>query len=196
MITVEEMRKLEDDCGTPKIELMEYAGRGIYEVLRKKFILKNKKVLVVAYHGNNGGDGFVAARHLCENVGVDVLFLGDESKLKEEALVNYKKIINNPKIQFLNIEDADFEGYDFIIDAILGIGIEGNLKGSISNTIDSINNSEAFKVSVDVPTGVNPDTGEVIDKAVDADLIVTFHDMKKGLEKYKNKIVVVDIGIK
>ncbi len=196
MITVEEMKKLEDNCGIPKVELMEYAGRGIYEVLRKKFILKNKKILIVAYHGNNGGDGFVAARYLCENVSVDVLFLGDESKLREEALVNYKKIINNPKIQFLNIEDADFDGYDFIIDAILGIGIEGRLREGISNTIDSINNSEAFKVSVDVPTGVNPDTGEVIDKAVDADLIVTFHDMKKGLEKYKNKIVVVDIGIK
>ena len=196
MITVQEMKKLEDNCGIPKVELMEYAGRGIYEILRKKFILKNKKILIVAYHGNNGGDGFVAARHLCENVSVDVLFLGDENKLKEEALVNYKKIINNPKIQFLNIEDVDFDGYDFIIDAILGIGIEGNLREGISNTICSINNSEAFKVSVDVPTGVNPDTGEVIDKAVDADLIITFHDLKKGLEKYKNKTVVVDIGIK
>jgi len=196
MITVEEMKKLEDNCGIPKVELMEYAGRGIYEVLRKKFILKNKKILIVAYHGNNGGDGFVAARYLCENVSVDVLFLGDESKLREEALVNYKKIINNPKIQFLNIEDADFDGYDFIIDAILGIGIEGRLREGISNTIDSINNSEAFKVSVDVPTGVNPDTGEVIDKAVNADLVVTFHDMKKGLKKYKNKTVIVDIGIK
>lgn len=196
MITVQEMKKLEDDCGIPKVELMEYAGKGIYEVLRKKFVLKNKKILVVAYHGNNGGDGFVVARYLCENVSVDVLFLGDESKLKEEALVNYKKIINNPKIQFLDVEDVDFDGYDFIIDAILGIGLEGNLRGGISNAIGSINNSEAFKVSVDVPTGVNPDTGEVIDKAVDADLIITFHDMKKGLEKYKNKTVVVDIGIK
>ena len=196
MITTSEMRKLEDNCGIPKVELMNYAGKGIYDILRKKFILKNKKILVVAYHGNNGGDGFVAARHLCENVSVDVLFLGDESKLKKEALVNYKKIINNPKIQFLDIEDVDFDGYDFIIDAILGIGIEGSLREGISNTIGSINNSEAFKVSVDVPTGVNPDTGEVIDKAVDADLIITFHDMKKGLEKYKNKTVVVDIGIK
>ena len=196
MITVQEMRKLEDNCGIPKVELMEYAGRGIYEVLRKKFVLKNKKILIVAYHGNNGGDGFAAARHLCESAGVDVLFLGDESKLKEEALVNYKKIINNPKIQFLDVEDADFDGYDIIIDSILGMGIEGKLRESISNTIASINNSEAFKVSVDVPTGLNPDTGEVIDKAIDADLIITFHDMKKGLEKYKDKVVIVDIGIK
>ena len=93
MITTSEMRKLEDNCGIPKVKLMEYAGKGIYEILRKKFVLKNKKILVVAYHGNNGGDGFVAARYLCENASVDVLFLGDEGRLKEEALVNYKKII-------------------------------------------------------------------------------------------------------
>ena len=196
MITVQEMRTLEDNCGIPKIKLMEYAGKGIYDILRKKFVLKNKKILIVAYHGNNGGDGFVVARYLCESASVDVLFLGDENRLKKEALLNYKKIINNSKIQFLDIEDVDFDGYDAIIDAILGIGIEGRLREDISNTIDSINNSEAFKVSVDVPTGLNPDTGEVSGKAVDADLVITFHDMKKCLEKYKNKTVVVDIGVK
>ena len=196
MITVKEMKDLEDNCGIPKIKLMEYAGKGIYDILRKKFVLKNKKILIVAYHGNNGGDGFVAARYLCESASVDVLFLGDESRLKKEALLNYKKIISNPKIQFLDIEDVDFDGYDAIIDAILGIGIEGRLKEDISNTIDSMNNSKAFRVSVDVPTGLNPDTGEVSGKVVDADLVVTFHDMKKGLEKYKNKTVVVDVGIR
>ena len=106
MITIEEMKKLEDSCSIPKVKLMEYAGKGIYETLKKKFVLKNKKILVVAYHGNNSGDGFVAAMYLCDNASVDVLFLGDESKLKEEALINYKKIINNSKIQFLNIEDV------------------------------------------------------------------------------------------
>lgn len=196
MLTSNEMRRLEDNCGIPKVKLMEYAGKGIYETLKKRFVLKNKKILVAAYHGNNGGDGFVAARYLCNNASVDVLFLGDEGKLKKEALINYKKIINNPKIQFLNAEDVNFDGYDIIIDAILGIGIEGKLKEDISNAVDNINNSKAFKVAVDIPTGLNPDTGEIIDKAVDADLIITFHDLKKGLEKYKNKTVIVDIGIK
>ena len=196
MITTSEMRNLEDNCGIPKIKLMEYAGKGIYDILRKKFVLKNKKILVVAYHGNNGGDGFVAARYLCESASVDVLFLGDEKKLKEEAIVNYLKILNNPRIQILNDEDVNFDDYDIIIDAILGIGIEGKLRENISSTIDNINKSNAFKVAVDVPTGLNPDTGEVIDNAVDADLIITFHDMKKGLEKYKNKVVIVNIGIR
>ncbi|MBL7054424.1 NAD(P)H-hydrate epimerase [Candidatus Woesearchaeota archaeon] len=196
MITSDEMRKLEDNCGIDKIELMEHAGREVYEVLKNKFALKNKKILIAAYHGNNGGDGFVAARYLCENAGVDVLFLGDEIKLKKEALLNYKKIINNPKIQFPDVGDVDFDDYDIIIDAILGIGIEGSLRKDILNTVGSINNSKAFKVAVDVPTGLNPDSGEILDKAVDADLIITFHDLKKGLEKYKNKVVIVNIGIK
>ncbi len=196
MITTEEMRELEDNCGIPKVELMEYAGKGIYETLRNKFVLKNKKILIVAYHGNNGGDGFVAARHLCNECEVDVLFLGDESKFKEEASVNYKKIEDNDRVQFLTADNVDFGCYDIIIDAILGIGVKGELKENISNTIDHINDSKAYKVAVDVPTGMNPDTGEVLDKYVDSDLVITFHDIKKGLEKLKDKIVVVDIGIK
>jgi NAD(P)H-hydrate epimerase len=195
MISVEEMRKLEDTCRIPKIRLMEYAGKGVYETLRKRFVLKNKKILVVAYHGNNGGDGFVAARYLCDECEVDVLFLGDEAKFKEEALANYKKIENNEKIQFLTFDNVDFNYYDIIIDAILGVGVRGKLREDISNAIDRINNSKAYKVAVDIPTGMNPDTGEVIDKCVDADLIVTFHDIKQGLEKLKYKTVVVDIGI-
>jgi adenylate kinase family enzyme len=82
---------------------------------------------------------------------------------------------------------VDFDAYDIIIDAILGIGIQGMLRNEISAIIDDINNSKAYKVSVDIPTGLDPDTGIVVDKCVNADLIVTFHDMKKGLEKLKDK---------
>ncbi|MCH8003788.1 MAG: hypothetical protein IH934_04095 [Nanoarchaeota archaeon] len=91
------MRKLEDNCGIPKIVLMENAGKAIYNVLKEKFELKDKKILIVAYHGNNGGDGFVAARYLCNEAEVDVSFVGDNTKLKHEALVNFKKskIIKN-----------------------------------------------------------------------------------------------------
>jgi NAD(P)H-hydrate epimerase len=96
MITTKEMRDLEDNCGISKLTLMENAGRGIYTVLKEKFSnFKDKKILIVAYHGNNGGDGFVAARYLCNEPGVDILFIGDEDKLKEEAKINYKRIENN-----------------------------------------------------------------------------------------------------
>ena len=94
MISTQEMKTLEDNCGIPKVILMENAGKAIYDVLKEKFVLKGKKILIVAYHGNNGGDGFVAARHLCDEAEVNVLFIGDNAKLKHEALVNFKKIKN------------------------------------------------------------------------------------------------------
>ena len=110
-------------------------------------------------------------------------------------MLNFKKLEHNEKIQFLTDDEVNFDEYDLIIDAILGIGIQGNINKEISAIIDDINNSKAYKVAVDIPTGLEPDTGIVIDKCVNADLIVTFHDMKKGLEKLQDKVVVVDIGL-
>ncbi len=195
-MTIKDMKDLEDSCGISKIQLMENAGRGIYKIIKEKFELKDKKVLVAAYHGNNGGDGFVVARLLAGEAIVDILFLGSENRFKEEALVNFNRAMKNPMIQFIDEEMVDFDEYDIIVDAILGIGIKGDLKENIFNTINGINKSKAFKLSVDVPTGLDPDTGKEASVIVDADIIATFHDMKPGLEKYKEKTVVVDIGIK
>lgn len=190
------MRILEAKSSIPRFILMENAGKSVYQVIKQRFDSKGKKILVVCYHGNNGGDGFVAARYLSEEAEVDVLFIGDEAKLRKEALVNFKKIEHNEKIQFLVDDEVDFESYDIIIDAILGIGIHGRLNREISAVIEDINSSKAYKVAVDIPTGLDPDTGVVIDKCVNADLIVTFHDLKKGIEKLGDKTVVVDIGLK
>ena len=195
MISSQDMGILEAKSGIPIISLMENAGRSIYNVIKQKFDLKDKKILVVCYHGNNGGDGFVAARYLCDEAEADVLFIGDENKLKKNALTNFKKIEHNEKIQFLVEGEVDFDEYDVIVDAILGIGIQGRLHKEISAIIDDLNNSKAYKISVDIPTGLDPDTGIVVDKCVNADLIVTFHDMKKGLEELKDKTIVVDIGL-
>ncbi|MBI2657506.1 NAD(P)H-hydrate epimerase [Candidatus Woesearchaeota archaeon] len=195
MISSGEIRILEAKSGIPRGNLMENAGKAVYNALKEKLDIRDKNILVVCYHGNNGGDGFVAARHLCDEAETDVLFIGDEAKLKKEALANFKRIEHNEKVQFLVGDDVDFNAYDIIIDAILGIGIHGRLNREISAIIDDINNSKAFRVSVDIPTGIDPDTGDVVDKFVNADLIVTFHEMKKGLEKMQEKTVVVDIGL-
>jgi len=194
-ISSQDMRILEVKSNIPRSSLMENAGKAVYQIIKQRFDLKDKKILVVCYHGNNGGDGFVVARYLCDEAETDVLFIGDENKLKKEALANYKKIEHNEKIQFLVDEEVDFNEYDVIIDAILGIGIQGKLNREISAVIDDINKSKAYKVSVDIPTGIDPDTGIVIDKCVNADLIVAFHDLKKGLEKMQDKTVVADIGL-
>ena len=169
----------------------------VYNVIKERFPdLKEKKILIVAYHGNNGGDGFVAARHLCNEAETDVLFIGDEEKLKPESEANFRKIEFNERIQVLSDpEQTDFDDYDIIIDAMLGIGFSGDIKETIGMYIDLINESKAYKIAVDIPTGLNPDTGEIKDKAVNADLIITFHDVKSGLESLKDKVIIVDIGI-
>ncbi len=195
MISSHDMRILEAKSDIPRRSLMENAGRAVYQAMKHRFDLTDKKILVVCYHGNNGGDGFVAARYLCDEAETDVLFIGDESKLKKEALANFKKIERNEKIQFLVDDEVDFDEYDFIIDAILGIGIRGRLNSEISAIIDDINGTKACKISVDIPTGLDPDTGDIADKCINADLIVTFHDMKKGLEKFQDKVVVADIEL-
>src|SRR3989344_5593118 len=99
MISVEEMRMLEKDSRLSRSVLMENAGKGAAEALKQKIDVANKRILVVAYHGNNAGDGFVAARHLCDDAEVDVLFVGEERKMKKEALANFRKLESNEKIQ-------------------------------------------------------------------------------------------------
>ncbi len=199
MITTNEMRELEDkseQIGITKLNLMENAGRGVFNILNERFNLNGKKLLIICYHGNNGGDGFVAARYLSDFCKVDVLFIGERSKLRNEAFENYKRIFRNKKVTILDLTaDVDFNKYDIIIDAILGIGIKGDIKEPIAQVIEKFNSSRAYKVSVDVPTGINPDTGEKANKYVKPDIIITFHDIKKGLADYKHKTFIVDIGI-
>lgn len=195
MISSQEMRILEAESEIPRIALMENAGKAVYQILKQRMDLKDKKILVVCYHGNNGGDGFVAARYLSDEAETDLLFIGDETKMKKEALANFKKIEHNGRIQMLADDEVNFDEYDIIVDAILGIGIKGRLNREISAIIDDVNNSKAYKVSVDIPTGIDPDTGEIVDKCINADLIVTFHDMKKGIENFEDITVVADIGL-
>ena len=195
MISSQDMRVLEEKSGIPRSSLMENAGKAVYQTLKQRFDLKDKRILVVCYHGNNGGDGFAAARYLCDDAETDILFIGDENKLKKESMANFRRLERNEKVQFLVDDEVNFDDYDIILDAILGIGIHGRLNREISAVIDDINNSKAHKVSIDIPTGIDPDTGDVVDKCVNADLIITFHDIKKCLEKLEEKTVVADIGL-
>ena len=195
MITSAQMKELEASSGVPLSSLMKRAGTAVYDALKQKFDLKGKKILIVCYHGNNGGDGFVAADLLSNDTEVDVLFIGDEEKMKKEASANYKKLLNNHGVQFVSYESIDFDDYYIIIDAILGIGYKGRLNKEILNVVDDINKSKSFKIAIDIPTGMDPDTGEILEKSVNVDLIITFHEMKPGLESVKDKVLVADIGL-
>ncbi|HZX45496.1 MAG TPA: NAD(P)H-hydrate epimerase [Candidatus Nanoarchaeia archaeon] len=196
MITTDEMKVLEKSSGIPMIKLMENAGREAVNIIKSRFTdIKNKRILIVTYHGNNGGDGFVAARYLSEEAETDVLFIGDEDRFKEEARINFEKMEKESVQLLTDPEVIDFDEYDIIIDAILGTGSKGELKEPMPYVIDQINSSKAFKVSLDIPSGLHPETGQEAEKVVRADMIIAFHDLKPGLQELKDKVVIADIGL-
>ena len=204
MITLKEFIKLEHDAiqnGLSVEELMENAGKQIYLAVKKKYDLDNKQVVIFCGQGNNGGDGFVDARYFAKDCQTIILFFGDKDKLKPEAKENYRKAFHKANIIPLSCKDdlSKFhfqENLDFIfIDALLGTGLKDSIREPISCAIDLFNSLKGEKVSVDLPSGIDPDTGEVHQKACQADFIICFHDLKQGLEKFKDKTVIVDIGL-
>ncbi len=205
MITSQQMKELEDYAdaqGISPLELMENAGREFVAAVKKKYDLGGKRIIVFCGTGNNAGDGFVAARYFAEGENqVMVLFFGRKEKLKEEAQRNYEKI----QWPILLVEIADKEdlqrfhvqeSFDLLlVDALLGTGIQGEVREPLASAIDLFNTLPGIKVAVDIPSGIDPDTGEVHQKNCQPEFIVTFHDLKVGLEKWKKKTEVVDIGI-
>ncbi len=195
MITAQQMRELELASGMAGIALMENAGKAFVDGLKPHVEYKGKKILIASYHGKNGGDGFVIANLLSKEAEVDLLFIGDEEKMPKESAHFFHHVTSNPLIQFVTLDTVDFDEYDIIIDAILGINIHNYLKPEIAVTIKHINESKAFKVAVDIPTGYHPDTGAVVGEGINTDLIITFHDIKPGLEQFGEKVKVVSIGL-
>jgi hydroxyethylthiazole kinase-like uncharacterized protein yjeF len=196
MITVDEMRHLEElsvEHGVTKLQLMENAGFGLNNYLKRDFSLSGKKILIICGSGNNGGDGFVLARYLLqEKFDVNVYFVGSVDKLKKESGYNYFILKDKFNEAFVN----RFIDADIYVDAMLGTGVEGPIREPVSSLIDKINASGKIIISVDIPTGVNPDTGQILDKVVVADKIYTFHDIKMGLAKFQDKVTVIHIGIR
>jgi NAD(P)H-hydrate epimerase len=207
-ITAEEMRKIEREAtglGIPLLLLMENAGRAVAEVVLR---LKPKRVAVLAGTGNNGGDGFVAARHLlAAGVRTKVFLLGDPDAVnKKEAKSNmkiFRRIRPNAFSSLSSSTDLlkikrQLKKCDVLIDAMLGIGVRGKLREPLRTAVKTLNELTVPVVAVDVPTGVDPTTGRVCDDVVKATITVTFHAVKRGLlkaKRYAGKVVVAGIGI-
>jgi len=203
--------------GIPKKLLMECAGYSIALEIIKNYDLKEKsRVVFFCGTGNNGGDGFVVARHLSSfGIKSHVILLGRPERIgTEEARLNWKilsnSIIFNGKITIAKDSTdvvemgivLDSEKHDLIVDAMLGTGIKGKLREPVATAVEFINEAREHQnipvVSVDVPSGLDPDTGEVGDNAVKADLVITFHRNKKGMDtenEYIGEILVKSIGI-
>lgn len=205
-ITVKQMMQIEENghqMGFLRKFMMENAGAAAAEYLSERFSdISSKKIIIFAGLGNNGGDAFVVARHLAGfGCGVKVILLGSPGKIKtDEGKTNWKILERMNSVDLIvtsDVRELDLKA-DIIVDGILGTGISGKLREPYASAIDLINKSPAFKLALDVPSGLDPDTGLVHDRCVKADVTVTFHKMKIGMPKRKEvcgNIIVQKIGI-
>lgn len=201
VLTSREMKEADrytiEEIGIPGIVLMENAKNAIMKHVPEE----GRQYQVVVSTGNNGGDGMAVARDLLlQERNVEVFLLGDPEKGSEEFKINYRiycnllgKITKINEITLLNLGSVDRE--DVIIDGIFGTGLQRDVEGIYKKTIEKINDSNAFVLSIDIPSGIDADNGSVHGIAVEADRIVTLQCLKRGLLDIKGEIFIEDIGI-
>lgn len=213
LVTASEMRDMDrltiNDAGIPGVVLMENAAKGATEVFMEHFNpTEDSAIFVICGKGNNGGDGYVMARYL-HNRGmkVSVIIAGDKSTISGDALVNLS-VIEKLGIEISEIiDDTAFETLyqrlsecSYIIDGIFGTGLNSPVTGIYKKIIDAVNNANKPVMSIDIPSGMNSDTGDIMGAAIKADLTVTFGFAKPGHYVYPGasltgRLVTLDIGI-
>lgn len=212
-VTAEQMKRLDqlaiEKYGIPSLILMENAGQGIAELAMR--MVRNKRarrILVVAGKGNNGGDGLVAARHLANwGYHVKVALLAHPSELKNDPKVNYEilkhmgvpveRISNGTRIPRFKVL---VRNADLILDAIFGVGLTRPVGGIYREVISVINTLRKPVLAIDIPSGLNSDSGEELGIAIRARQTGTLAAPKRGLFFGKGpgcsgKIVILDISI-
>lgn len=178
------------------IKLMENAGKGVANFIIKELKSKRKDIIIFCGIGNNGGDGFVAARYLSDFYNVIVFLTGKENDIKSSIAKNNFKMLKKIDLKIFDIEYLkDIEKLllknSIIIDSILGIGLSGTLRDPYFTIVEKINSiKHKTIISVDVPTGLGTKN------SIKPDYTITFHDIKTGMNKQNSgNIKIVDIGI-
>ena len=194
--------------GVPGAVLMENAGRNAADAIAE-FLggAGGKSVAVVAGGGNNGGDGFVIARHLSmRGARVTTFLAAPADKVAGEALVNLE-ILRKTGCDVQEVAGEALAGlgeklapFDVVVDAIGGTGISGELRGDAAVAVEQVNAAGRRVVAVDIPTGLDCDTGQAAGPTVRADMTVTFAAQKRGFEadsasNYTGRVVLADIGV-
>ena len=200
-----------NELGISGVVLMENAGRSCAELIQEKLNdIDSPKVCIFCGTGNNGGDGYVIARHLL-NTGfkVKVVICGDPQKIKGDAKINLDilKKLDQP-IDRLNPKDNDMPtrvkelaaDTDMIVDGLFGTGLSGQLRDDYIKLVDCINASDCPIFAIDIPSGLDCDTGQPLGTAVKANWTVTFVAVKKGFvcegaDLYTGEIYIASIGI-
>lgn len=192
IVTVEQIRQLDREAvevyGISEEILMENAGASVVKLIEQELGVEGRSFVVVSGTGNNGGDGFVVARHLWSRGGeVEVFVVGNMERIKGVAKTNLERLekIGIPVTNITNSEDIDLleesiEEADAVIDALFGTGISREVTGVYREVIESINALSRLVFSVDIPSGINGNNGMVMGVAVRADYTVTFGLPKLG----------------
>jgi len=201
-----------NELGVPGVVLMENAGRSCAELIREKLSgVGRPRVCVFCGTGNNGGDGYVVARHLLNSgFAVVVVICGDYDKIKGDAKMNLD-ILEKLGRPIERIEPggddvpgrvrALADGADMIVDGLFGTGLTGELRGGYRELIESINEQDCPVLAVDIPSGLDCDTGRPLGVAIRASYTVTFVAVKKGFTtgsaaaQYTGEIYVASIGV-
>ncbi len=197
--------------GVPGVVLMENAGRSCAELIKDKLKdITSPKVCIFCGTGNNGGDGYVIARHL-SNSGFEVVVVicGNREKVKGDAKINLGILerLGQP-IEQLNIGDGDVSARvkaftadaDMVVDGLFGTGLSGQLSDDYKQLIDTINACTCPILAVDIPSGLDCDAGQPLGTAIRANYTVSFVAVKKGFAsgitaQYTGEIFIASIGI-
>ena len=209
-VTARQMREIDrraiEELGIPSYDLMERAGRIVAQRAAELVGPQPKKVLILAGKGNNGGDGLVAARYLYEKgYSIQVLLFSEGKKLKADPARNFAA---NAKLGIATRVVGEhfawetvpglFEKSDLIIDALFGVGLDRDLEEPCVGLIEKVNRSGRKVLSVDIPSGLDSDHGQIHGASIKADVTVTMGLPKKGFyegegPKLTGEIVVADI---
>ncbi|WP_256686941.1 NAD(P)H-hydrate dehydratase [Halococcus qingdaonensis] len=199
MIDTDRMAAVDENAaalGVPRKQLMESSGNAVASAVRD-IADSGARVTIVAGRGNNGGDAFVAARFL-DTYDVRTLLLGRTETITTGIARENWAALERSGYETQEVRDSrdfDLGEPDVVVDAMLGTGITGELREPEATAARAMNDADATVLSVDVPSGVDADTGEGGAGAVDADHVVTFHDTKPGLDALDADVRVADIGI-
>jgi NAD(P)H-hydrate epimerase len=215
LMTKEQVRAVDswaiNTLGIPGVVLMENAGRSCAELVKEKLKgITGPKVCIFCGTGNNGGDGYVIARHLLNSgFKVIVVLCGDRMKVKGDAKINLDILEKSGlPIEQLNLKDNDVPARvkaftadaDMIVDGLFGTGLSGPLRDDYIQLIENINACDCPILAVDIPSGLDCDSGRPLGTAVKASCTVTFVAVKKGFVSesatpYTGEIFVASIGI-
>ncbi len=202
-------RRAIDHYGIPGIVLMENASRGLFKSAERMLAKAGgSRVVIIAGTGNNAGDGFAVARHL-HNAGYlpIIVIVGQESRIAADARTNLEiikrmglclKLLSQDQRGLAELAD-ELPRAELVIDAIFGTGWSGQVRGFYKDVIEQINASSIPVLAVDIPSGLDCDTGQPLGLAVRAQTTVTFVARKigfdaPGADAYTGKVIVADIG--